>query len=102
MNFLGQFSQLFFGDYLAVEKMDLALSVGRESWIVRHHAYGCAFPMQVLEQFHYRFAIAGIEVSGRFVRQQDRRIARQCSSHSHTLLLTAAACDSASPFPADT
>src|SRR5437588_7840660 len=69
--------------------MDSPLGMAGETLIVRHHADGGAFAMELLQQFHYRFSISGIEVSGWFIRQQDRWFACQRAGHSHTLLLTA-------------
>ena len=41
------------------------------------------------KQFHHCFAVARVEVSGRLVRQQDRRLSPQCAGDGDTLLLTA-------------
>ena len=81
--------QLFFRDDLAVEQVDFALGVLGEARIVGHHADGRAFAMQVLQQFHHRFAVARVEVSGRLISQQDRRFPGQRARHGDTLLLTA-------------
>ena len=56
---------------------------------MRHHADGRALAMQVAQQVHHRFAVLRIQVSGRLVGQQDRRIAGQRARHGHALLLTA-------------
>ena len=60
-----------------------------EARIVRHHADRRAFAMQVLQQLHHRFAVARVEVSGRLVGQQDRRLPAQRARHGDALLLTA-------------
>ena len=57
-----------------------------EALIVRHHADGCAFAMELLQEFHHGFTISGIEVSGRLVRQQNRGLARQSARYSNALL----------------
>src|SRR6202040_209930 len=44
--------------------------------------------VQFLEQIHYRFTVAGVEISGRFVREQDRRLTSESARDSHALLLT--------------
>ncbi len=41
------------------------------------------------KQIHHLLAILRIEVSGRLIRQQDRRITRQRPRHRNALLLTA-------------
>lgn len=43
---------------LAVKEMDGALSMLGKARIVRHHADGCTFTMQALQQFHHGFAVA--------------------------------------------
>jgi hypothetical protein len=40
-------------------------------------------------QLHHRFAVFRVEVTGRFVRQQDRRLAGDGAGHGDALLLTA-------------
>ena len=44
---------------------------------------------QVVEDSQDHLACGGIEVSGRLVRQEDKRIVNQCSGNRGTLLLTA-------------
>jgi hypothetical protein len=46
-----------FGDDLSIEEMDVSVGVTGEARVVRHHADGCAFTMQVLEKLHNGFAI---------------------------------------------
>ena len=45
--------------------------------------------MKVAQKVHDRFAIAGIQVSRRFVGQQDQRLAYYRPRHRHPLLLAA-------------
>src|SRR6186713_430995 len=59
----------------AVEQVDAAIGVRRVARIVRHHADGGAAAMQLAEEIHDGFAVLRIKVTGRFVRQQDRRLA---------------------------
>ena len=62
---------------LAVKQMHGALGVPGESFVVRHHADRGAAAMQLAKQLHHRFAVRRVEVTGRLVGEQDRRIARQ-------------------------
>src|ERR1700675_3197682 len=78
----------FFND-AAVKKMNRALGEIRVALVVRDHANGRAVAVQIAEQFHDGFAIFRVQVSSRLVSHQDERIADQCASDSHTLLLTA-------------
>ena len=45
--------------------------------------------MQFAQQVHHRFAIRGVQVSGRLIREQNGWIAAQGASHRDALLLTA-------------
>src|SRR5947199_1240195 len=45
--------------------------------------------MQIAQQLHDRFAVRRVEVSGRLIRQQDKRLAPERARHGHALLLTA-------------
>ena len=69
--------------------MNGAVGVLREARVVRDHANGRAAGVQFLEQIHDRFAVARIEVAGRFVRQKDGRLAGERARHRDALLLTA-------------
>ena len=55
--------------------MHRAVCVLSETLVVRNHANRGAALMQFAEQMHHSFAIVRIEVTGRLVRQQDRRSA---------------------------
>src|SRR4051794_9318953 len=89
VSLLHQFLELFFGDDLAVEKVNLPLRMCRKPRIVRHHADGGALAVQLLQQFHHGFAVARIEVPGGLVREEDRRTAAESTGYSDSLLLTA-------------
>src|SRR6516162_5315809 len=79
---------LSFFDDAAIKKTDGAFGEVRVALVVRHHADRRAVAVKIAEQFHDRFTVARVEVAGGLVRHQDERIADQCTSHGHTLLLT--------------
>src|SRR2546423_12282289 len=60
-----------------VEEMDCAIGVLGEPRIVRGHADGRTAVVQLLEERHDGLAVTRIEVARRFVREQDRRLARE-------------------------
>ena len=76
-------------DDAAVEQMDAAVGVARVARVVRHHADRRAFAVQLAQQLHHRFAVLRVEVSGRLVREQDRRRAGDGAGDRDALLLTA-------------
>ena len=55
---LHQLLQFFFGDNFAVEEMDFALGVLGKARVVRHHADGRAFAVQIAQKLHDGFAVA--------------------------------------------
>src|ERR1044072_2945261 len=69
--------------------MDSAIGMLRKTGVVRHHADGRAAVVQFLEQRHDGLAVARIKVGRRFVREEDRRLARESARDRNTLLLTA-------------
>ena len=69
--------------------MHFAVGELGESRIVRHHADGGTVFMQLLQQLHDRFAVAGVEVSGRLIREQNGGRPGQRTGDGDTLLLTA-------------
>src|SRR5690606_6107537 len=75
-------------DDLAVEEGDRAVGALRVAWIVRHHADGRAFGVQLAEQIHDGRPVLRVEVACRLVGQQDRRRPANRTSHGHALLLT--------------
>src|SRR5262245_23867568 len=81
--------QIFFGNDFSVEEPDFALRMLDEARIVRDHTNGRAFLVQLLKQLHDRFAVVGVQVSRRFVSEQDGRMAAQGSCNGYALLLTA-------------
>src|SRR4051794_22562222 len=72
-----------------VEEMNRAIGVLGKTSIVRDHADRRAAIVQFLEQRHDRFTVARIEVARRFVREKNRRLARESARHGDTLLLPA-------------
>src|SRR6266404_9078251 len=68
--------------------MDGTISVLRKALVMCNHANGRTAGMQLLEQIHHRFTIAGIEIAGRFVRKQNCRSAGECARDGNALLLT--------------
>ena len=84
-----RFLQAVFLDDAAVEEVDGAIGVARVARVVRDHADRRAFAVQLAEQLHDGFAVLRVEVSGRLVRQQDRRGAGDGAGDRDALLLTA-------------
>src|SRR5690606_5751194 len=72
-----------------VEHVDLAVRVIRVARIVRDHADRRAVGVQLGEERHHRLAVLRVEVTGRLVREQDRRLADQRTRDRDALLLTA-------------
>ena len=73
----------------AVEQMDTAIRVSRISLVVSNHADSRALLMKLAQQFHYCFAVCGIEISSRLIGEQDERIAGDGPCDRNALLLTA-------------
>src|SRR5215510_4158218 len=69
-SFKSAYFQLFL-HHASIEERNAAFSVAGESRIMRHHANGGTFAMQVAQQFHHSFRIARVQVSGRLIGQQD-------------------------------
>src|SRR6185436_9225173 len=57
--------------------------------VVGHHADRGAGAMQVPQQLHHLLTVAGVEISGGLVRQEDQRLACHRARHRDPLLLTA-------------
>ena len=55
-------------DHTPVKHVDGAFGMTREARVMRDHADGRAFTVQIAQQVHYCFGVAGIQVSGWFVR----------------------------------
>src|SRR3712207_4287010 len=60
----------------------------REPNVVRDHADGRAAGVEFFEEIHHRFAVAGIEVTGRLVGEEDGRMTSERTRHGDALLLT--------------
>ena len=69
--------------------MNGAIGVLRKTRVVRDHADRRAARVQFLQQIHDGFAVARIEVAGRFVGQEDGRFAGERARDRDALLLTA-------------
>src|SRR5438874_13614852 len=67
--------------------MHCAVCMLRETLVVRNHANRGAALMKFAEQMHHSFAIMRIEVTGRLVREQNRRSASERAGDRNTLLL---------------
>src|SRR5687768_3638614 len=78
-----------FLDDTAVEEVDRAVRVARVARVVRDHADRRPLAVQLAQQLHDRLAVLGVEVSGRLVREQDRRRAGDRARDSDALLLAA-------------
>src|SRR5260370_1181242 len=78
----------FFHD-ASIEQMDGALREIRVALVVRDHAHRSPVAVQIAQQFHHRFTVFRVEVSGRLVGHQNQWITHQSASHGDTLLLTA-------------
>ena len=76
-------------DDAAVENVDGALGVARETGVVRHHHDGGAGAVERMQQFHHGVTVLGIEVAGGLVREQDRRGTGEGAGDGDALLLTA-------------
>src|SRR5215471_3155377 len=81
--------QVFLRDYFPVKQANLTLGLLNEPRVVRNHANRCAFLVQFMQQLHYGFTVVRVEIAGRFVRQQNRRMTGQSASDCNALLLTA-------------
>src|ERR1035441_4121902 len=74
---------------LAVTKLNAALSELCDVWFVRHQHNRQAFIIQLLKNIHDLDGCAAVEVSGGFVREQDRGPIHQGAGDRHSLLLPA-------------
>ena len=57
--------------------------------VVSYQHYCVAAGVKLVKERHYLRSCFGIEVAGRFVREEQRRMSRQRARHGHALLLTA-------------
>ena len=73
----------------AVAQLDDAIAVGRVLIRVCDLNDGCAFAVQLLEQLHDFFALAGMEVPCWFIGQDHFRIGNDRARHADELLLAA-------------
>ena len=73
----------------AVAQANHAMGVQRDVRLVRHQDDGVAALVQPREKRHDFIAGRGVEISGGFVGQQDRRMVHQRASDGHALALSA-------------
>ena len=71
----------------AVTHEDVALRVGSDVLLVRHHDDCNSAFVELLENCHDLDARAAIEIAGRLIRQQDLGIVDQRACYCHALLL---------------
>ena len=71
----------------AVPQMNGPIRMARIARVVGDHAQGGAIPVQVLKQAQDLSAGSGVQVSCRFIRQQQGRPSDHRPGHSHPLLL---------------
>jgi hypothetical protein len=71
----------------AVEKMDGTIRVLCKTLVMRHHADRGPTGVKLFQEIHDGFAVAGVEVAGRFVGKQDGRFPGKGARHGDTLLL---------------
>src|SRR3954454_24964266 len=76
-------------DDAAVEEVYGAVGVAREARVVRDHADGRAAAVQLAQELHHRLAVLRVEVAGRLVGEEDRRLARERARTRDALLLAA-------------
>src|SRR5262245_28394972 len=86
---LGKVDQRALVDDAAVEELDLAVRVVGIARVVRDHADGRAFAVQLAQEVHDRLAVPRVEVAGRLVGEQDRGPPRERAGDRHALLLAA-------------
>src|SRR5512146_3476544 len=75
--------------HASVEQLDRAIGMGGVARGVRHHADRGAAAVQLAQQLHHRFAVRGVEIPGRLVGEQDRRVSGYRAGHGDALLLAA-------------
>ena len=81
--------QICLGHYLPVEQVDDTVGKAGIVLRVRHHDDGSTLLVQLLQQVHHFLAVLRIEVTGRFVGQNQFRVGHYGTGNGHTLLLTA-------------
>src|SRR4051812_41704560 len=76
-----------FLDHASVEEMDSALGMPGVARIVRDHADSRSGLVELSEQVHDRLTALRVEIAGRFIREQDERLARNRAGDGDALLL---------------
>src|SRR5229473_1973858 len=72
----------------AVKDMQNAVGVRGDIWLVGDQDNGVSLAVKLIEEAHYLLRSLGVEVSGRLVGQQYRRIIHESSRDCHALALT--------------
>jgi acyl-CoA thioesterase I len=74
----------------SVAQHDSPVRAGRQSLLVRHHHHrGALLPVHREQQIQHRPSRGAVQISGGFIRQQDRRLQCKRPRQCHTLLLAA-------------
>ncbi len=76
-------------DHVTVHEADDARRVLGDIHLVRHHHHGFAFAVQFLEDVHDLDRGARVQITGRFVAEENRRVVNQRAGDSDALLLPA-------------
>ena len=84
-----RFSRLAFVDDPPVEQVHTSIRVSRISLIVSDHADSGALLMKFSKELHHRFAVGGIEITGRLVGQEYEGITGHRPCDRNALLLAA-------------
>ena len=76
------------GDNITVEEVDDALGVAGVLDGVGYHEDGGAFAVELGEEFHYLFAVLGVEVTGGLVGEDELGVGDDGAGDGYPLLLT--------------
>lgn len=71
------------------QRQDAVIAAGDKPGVVRRHQYGHADAVEFFKQAQNAFRQRVIRVTGRFIRQQHRRLVHHRTGDAHALLLTA-------------
>ena len=78
--------------HLSVEQVDDAGSKAGVVLAVRNHDDRCSFLIQLVEEVHYFLSVFTVQVTGRFIGEDQLRIRNYGAGDCDTLLLTAGKC----------
>jgi hypothetical protein len=76
------------GNDQSISQRDFARAIRRHRIVVRHQQDGAALGVQVGQQSHDLATSIQIEIAGRFVSQNERRVVDQRAGNRDALLLT--------------